>query len=118
MTDALYLNRQLATLLGWTNITETGNALLGTPPEGEPQCRGQARVPDWVGDDGEAQRLSVKHGLCVSHWPRHSPPDVMVGYRKGPDDGANWIEEYGDDPFAAARRAIVRAVIAQLEAHQ
>lgn len=59
--------------------------------------------------DGDAFRLAVQLGFCVSQWPRHTPPDVMVGYRINADRGSNWIEDYGDDPFAATRRAIVCA---------
>lgn len=46
----LETNRKLALLLGWTKIVDVGGALLGCPPAGEPECRGQARVPDWTGD--------------------------------------------------------------------
>jgi len=62
-------------------------------------------------DDGDAMRLSVKLGLCISHWSSRSgyEPHVMVGYRKGSDEGANLTENYGDDCYAATRRAIVRA---------
>lgn len=48
--DLLEINKQLAELLGWTKIFCTGNALLGTPPDGEPECRSQALVPDWTVD--------------------------------------------------------------------
>jgi hypothetical protein len=61
-------------------------------------------------DDGDALRLAVKLGMCVTHWLKTSfPPHVMVGYRTGPESGANLIEDYGSDPCAATRRAIVRA---------
>lgn len=62
-------------------------------------------------DDGDAQRLSVKLELCVSHWPRHEPPDVMVGYILSKDKGSNIIVDYSTDPYAATRRAIVMAAI-------
>ncbi len=64
---------------------------------------------DPLGDDGDALRLANKLGLCVSHWSRHVPPDVMVVYPTGADSGSNLTEEYGADPDAATRRAIVRA---------
>lgn len=65
----LETNRKLASLLGWTNIVDVGGALLGCPPPGEPECRGQARVPDWTGDwadwgslmDFEIRQLVVEH---------------------------------------------------------
>ncbi len=54
-------------------------------------------------DDGDALRLAVKLGLCVS-------PDSSGVYCTNAD---TFIEitasEYGDDPYAATRRAIVRA---------
>lgn len=107
---ALDLNRRLATLLGWTNITETGGALLGTPPEGEPQCRGQACVPDWAGDDGEALRLAVNLRIYL----------IITGvctYAEYRSSGAPAIKELnGNDRYAATRRAIARAAIATLEA--
>lgn len=43
-------NRRLAELLGWTDLFQVRGALLGTPPAGAPQCRDQARVPNWAGD--------------------------------------------------------------------
>jgi hypothetical protein len=60
-------------------------------------------------DDGDAFRLAVRLGLCVSHWPRHDPPDVMVGYSAGPQHGANIITPYEGDPDAATREAIFQA---------
>jgi hypothetical protein len=62
-------------------------------------------------NDGDAQRLSVKLGLCVSHWPRQGIPDVMVGYRLTDKDGSNIIVPYDNDMYAATRMAIVMAAI-------
>jgi hypothetical protein len=84
-----------------------------------PDCANLTYPLDWVqnchgdwnplADDGDAHRLSVKLAFCVSHWTEHTPPDVMVGYRLSAGSGANQIEDYGQDPYAATRRAIVRA---------
>ena len=61
-------------------------------------------------DDGDALRLAVKLGLCVAIFPKDH--ETMVGYPKGEHDGANIIEPHNSDPFAATRRAIVRAAAA------
>jgi hypothetical protein len=72
---------------------------------------------DWnpLTDDGDALRLVVKLGLTiqatcfddndrmftrVDHYPNTGGPSTAV------------IDEYGDDPYAATRRAIVRAAAA------
>lgn len=57
----LETNRKLASLLGWTKIVDVGGALLGCPPAGEPECRGQARVPDWTGDWRDCGTLIPTH---------------------------------------------------------
>jgi hypothetical protein len=58
-------NKRLAGLLGWSNLVEVGGALVGTPPAGAAESRGQAKVPDWAGDWAEAGPLIGKHGLMV-----------------------------------------------------
>ena len=62
---------------------------------------------DWVKwnpltDDGDALRLAVKLGLCVQVLRQYGETQVFrqSGYE---------IEKHNDDPFAATRRAIVRA---------
>lgn len=62
-------------------------------------------------DDGAALRLSVKLGLCVSHWPRHETPEVWAGYRASDRHSGNIIEPYGSDPAAATREAIFQAAV-------
>ena len=57
-------------------------------------------------DDGDALRLAVKLGLCVSACEKRK--DTMVGYSLE-DKGYNLMEDWDADPFAATRRAIVRA---------
>lgn len=85
----LEANRKLAGLLGWTNIVEVAGALLGTPPPSEPECRGQAAVPDWTGDWRACGPLMVKHDVSRMIHPGH------------------------DDAFARAE--VVRLVIAFIE---
>lgn len=106
----LDLNRRLATALGWTNIIETGGALLGTPPEGEPQCRGQAKVPDWTGDWRECGPLIGEHRIDIDHWTT-----VVQSHIAGELMGRSSCEDGRDE---AARGAIVLAVVAKLEASQ
>jgi hypothetical protein len=52
-------------------------------------------------DDGDALRLAVKLGFCVNIKERC----VVAGNSPTND----WQQPHGDDPYAATRRAIVRA---------
>jgi hypothetical protein len=106
----LELNHRLATLLGWTNIIDNGGALLGTPPEGEPQCRGQARVPDWTGDWRDCGPLMARYLLAVD-----LAQTFIMGHT---DEGVQTVRanKCNSDRDEATRRAIVLAVIAKLEA--
>ena len=55
-------------------------------------------------DDGDALRLAVKLGLIVNCW--NAARKTWVGL----DDGETEVTElHDDDPYAATRRAIVRA---------
>lgn len=56
-----------------------------------------------LNDDGDALRLAVKLGLCFGP---NLDGDKAVCFGS---DGRNIVEPYGDDPYAATRRAIVRA---------
>lgn len=60
------MNGQLAALLGWTNIYDQGDSLIGTPPPGHPECRGQALVPKWLGDWQALGPLMVEHDCQVT----------------------------------------------------
>lgn len=67
-------------------------------------------------DDGDALRLAVKLRMTVTVFPISG--DVWAGFsRIDGDEPANVIEQQGDDPAAATRRAIVRAAAA-LSSHQ
>ncbi len=74
--------KRLAGLLGWTNVAEVNGALVGTPPPGEPECRGQAQVPDWCGDWSAAGPLIAAHGLLVE--PMHVVRTFLAKFEKAP----------------------------------
>lgn len=57
-----------------------------------------------LSDDGDALRLAVKLGLRFEHHLSHPYVAVFV-----PKIVGRFEEEYNDDPYAATRRAIVRA---------
>jgi hypothetical protein len=105
-------NRRLAELLGWANIFDVGGALLGTPPAGEPQCRGQAKVPDWAGDWRDCGPLIVKHLTSV----RLGPSWVMIEVNKTFSASRHLGLGEGEGEDQDLRGAIVEAVIAKLEA--
>ena len=54
-------------------------------------------------DDGDALRLAVKLGIVVNVW---NPAKKTYA---GESEGAGATEPHNDDPYAATRRAIVRA---------
>ena len=67
---------------------------------------------DWTGkdwnpltDDGDALRLAVKLNIVV--WEHGQYDRAMAEVRYGAARGEYW--ELGEDPYAATRRAIVRA---------
>ena len=66
---------------------------------------GQMWMP--LTDDGDALRLAVQLGIGGTwHQPLRYATGVHVPYGPGP---VIRIEEHGTDPYAATRRAIVRA---------
>jgi hypothetical protein len=71
---------------------------------------GQPDEADWywspLEDDGDALRLAVKLGICFG--PNFDENCAVCFGR----EGRNIVEEYGADPYAATRRAIVRAAAA------
>lgn len=105
----LELNRRLATMLGWSEIIELGGALLGRPPEGQPSCRNQAKVPDWAGDWRDCGPLIGEHHITVD-----SDTVFCVEARCGK---GRWVEASMEDISRdeATRRAIVLAAIAKLD---
>ena len=72
---------------------------------------------DPLNNDGDALRLSVKLGLCITQYPIYAEPkhSVLVKRPQLRDDERERIEEiavYDSDPYAATRRTIVRAAAA------
>lgn len=107
------LNRQLATLLGWTRIEQAGQSLVGTPPWWAGNSRGQAAVPDWEQDWVACGALMATYHcypyavqlpgrlLLNANGPGrlYSPPEDAARYRS---------------PEHAARAAVIKAVIRHL----
>ena len=102
-------NKRLAELLGWSCIAEVGGALVGTPPAGAAESRGQALVPDWMGDWAAAGQLICEYRVDLE-WS-HDGEDVVAiinrndMYGKFPVLLADF-----STPDAAARAAVVRAI--------
>ncbi len=74
--------------------------------------------PVWnpLTDDGDALRLAVKLSLTVDHNPPGEQECYVVAKRRGCEgcfSPVSCVEDvYGTDPYAATRRAIVRAAAA------
>jgi hypothetical protein len=107
----LEANRRLAGLLGWTNIVEVAGALLGTPPVGSPESRGQAKVPDWAGDWRECGPLSSEHQIDV----RHNKENISLRWSKTCLGEYGLITNIEESRDATTRLAIVYAVGSKLE---
>lgn len=60
-------------------------------------------------DDGDALWLAVALGIVIR-------PELECGITNADFPGINALEPHGDDPYAATRRAIVRAAAAIGEA--
>jgi len=74
-------------------------------------CSTTGNAEDWfvwkpLTDDGDALRLAVKLGICFGP---NLDGDTAVAFG---EDGRNITEPHGSDPYAATRRAIVRAAAA------
>lgn len=105
--DKIAANKRLAALLGWTHIVEVGGALIGMPPAGAAESRGQALVPDWMGDWAVAGPLLAQFEI------RLTPASTCV-------DASGFLARYRcyPDRDAAARAAIVMAATHRLERAQ
>lgn len=97
-------NQRLAELMGWTHVFVAGTALMGTPPAGGANCRGQARVPDWTGGWAACGPLIGQFSIAID------PMSTCIS-------AAGIIERYAgiDRRDAALRRAIVLAAIGRIE---
>ena len=76
-------------------------------------------VFDPITDDGDALRLAVKLGISITPYPIYNADhhSVICKQRRKSDtmreaNPTEVIELYGNDPYAATRRAIVRAAAA------
>ncbi len=80
---------------------------------GNPDEQPEREASYWspLTDDGDALRLAVQLGISVTQEQKNGwvYADVVEQPRDWPD------EEYGSDPYAATRRAIVRAAAAMAE---
>lgn len=66
----------LAQLRGWTNVRRIGGTILGTPPDGAPNSRGEAVVPKWARDWTACGPLIFEYSLLVSAGARRQAPDT------------------------------------------
>lgn len=69
----------------------------------QPDNSGEWYIWDPLTDDGDALRLAVKLRLVVDVGDQ-----AVHAFKEGPGE----VEAHGDDPYAATRRAIVRAAAA------
>lgn len=77
-----------------------------TPSSGHDKFElGETKLWNPLTDDGDALRLAVKLNMGISIPVFHKPRADVICFR---DSGVNVIEE-SNDPYAATRRAIVRA---------
>lgn len=71
------LNIQFATLLGWTKLFTIGGTVMGCPPQGSPNSRDQAAVPNWAGDYSAIMKLAIQNrcypqlGDVLNHMKRN-----------------------------------------------
>ena len=98
MTDKELLELA-AKAAGWT-IEENGHDVQGHPWF---WCHQLQDHWDPIIDDGDALRLAVKLKLCFGP---NFDGDLAVCFG---DNGNNVTEPFGNNPYAATRRAIVRA---------
>lgn len=72
-----------------------------------PRCADTFDTWNPLTDDGDALRLAVK----LKKFPHllHDGDGVITGYEAKRNSFSPIIEQFGDDPDAATRRAIVRA---------
>lgn len=90
------------------NVTKQGDdRFIGYMTDCEQWARGWFNP---LTDDGDALRLAVKLGVCPERCVMLAFSGVDQMLAVADDSEAEAVEEkYGDDPYAATRRAIVRA---------
>ena len=71
-------------------------------------------------DDGDALRLVVKLRMAVNHYGEGTVVELPLHSQEGLSTNPAIVEESGTDPYAATRRAIVRAAseIAKTAEHE
>lgn len=102
-------NKLLAELLGWSHITDVGGALVGMPPTGAAESRGQAMVPDWMGDWAAAGQLTCEYRVDLE-WSHDGKEVVAIINRDDMYGKFPVLLADFSTPDAAARAAVVRAV--------
>lgn len=114
-TPTMGANKRLASLLGWSSLIEVGGALVGMPPAGAAESRGQALVPDWVGDWSAIGPLAAEHQVDVLHnWG-----SVHGLWGAGANCAARVsVDHIADNRDAVTRMVLTMAVAAKLEAGQ
>lgn len=68
----LVADLHLAMALGWTNLFNAGGSLIGTPPTGGENSRGQAAVPRWTSDWDACGRLMVDLEIEPTFYPENA----------------------------------------------
>lgn len=101
-------NKRLAELLGWSGLVEVGGSLLGTPPDGAPNSRGQALVPDWMGDWAAAGPLLAQFEISL----------LFMSTGVGAGAIGELYSQHDGDRGTAARVAIVKAATRTLGSAQ
>ena len=83
----------------------------GNPEEWMPMYYEGKTYHSWnpLDDDGDAFRLAVKLGLLIDCDDVLKDVEAVLVMRNHNDQFIRMNEPYGDDPYAATRRAIVRA---------
>ena len=78
---------------------------------GEPDALGLRAKWNPLADDGDALRLAVKLGLdvCVDTPHENEPHTHVIGFSDNKTSATIDVVENHGDPYAATRRAIVRA---------
>jgi len=112
MPTTLEVNRRLAHLLGWTAIFDAGGSLLGTPPDGAPNSRGQALIPNWCNDSAACFSLLLDFSgeIAIASPMLLGGPGLILM-----DNIEVAISEHVDQ-LAAIRYCVVLHKIASLEA--
>lgn len=101
-------NKRLAELLGWSNIAEVNGALIGKPPAGAAESRGQALVPDWMGDWSAAGPLLAQFEISL----------LFMSTGVGAGAIGELYSQHDGDRSKAARVAIVKAATRALGSTQ